>query len=634
MSSPEDKKTKSEPALKLSMREIDKDLKSVPPGPAETAAAANPIIPRPAPTGVTPKEATVKDPTVKDPTVKDAAEKDDSAKDDEAPPISEDGAPISLSDISLAVSEVKMPSLPPGVARPSAPPAARAASRPPPPVPTRKSTVPPPNPIAAPKTPSSKPPPQHRSAAWEHDDASAPMISTTGTPLPVPGTTKPQPTHPSMKPSAPPPARPRPPPRPPVVEEIEAEPDVPSTRASLPAPAAAPASSSRGWMIGAALIAAGTVAYVLSPSRDRQAQPPPVASATVSAEPSATAPPQSPEMLIADFDAAIIDGDLDRASLLADKLGVLAEKDPRVLVRQGRVAVIKADRAWLAERLVASDAGVAAATTDDAAAQSTLAELTTKANALTLDALAAAPEDMQAILARIDALRIAGTPDAADALVIHVIAKRTDPDVAYTLGARDFAAAKPQLVANPPPGLVDLQIAAAANPRLARPQALLAFLLANRGELDAAREMSKGLETPAHPNPLLEPLRAYIASRPPSVASSSTNRTSSYVTAPTSHPTDTAEPPPDEPAAPVAPPMSPAQLVAAGDAARAKGDRGAAQTFYTRALAAAPGNYAALLGLADIEWETGSRNKAVTHYTQIKERFPNAPPRVEERLSQ
>ncbi|MDB4995431.1 MAG: hypothetical protein JWM74_2863, partial [Myxococcaceae bacterium] len=204
--------------------------------------------------------------------------------------------------------------------------------------------------------------------------------------------------------------------------------------------------------------------------------------------------------------------------------------------------------------------------------------------------------------------------------------------VAYTLGARDFAAAKPQLVANPPPGLVDLQIAAAANPRLARPQALLAFVLANRGELDAAREMAKGLETPAHPNPLLEPLRAYIASRPPSAASSSTNRTS-YVTAPVSHPTDTAEPP-AEPAAPVAPPMSPAQLVAAGDAARAKGDRGAAQTFYTRALAAAPGNYAALLGLADIEWETGSRTKAVTHYTQIKERFPNAPPRVQERLAQ
>ena len=384
-------------------------------------------------------------------------------------------------------------------------------------------------------------------------------------------------------------------------------------------------------MVGAALMAAGTVAYVLSPSRDRQAQPPPVATVTVTAEPSVNAPPPSAETLLADFDAAIIDGDLDRASLLADKLGVLADKDPRVLVRQARVAVVKADRAWLAERLVASDAGVAAVLTDDAAAQPTLSALSAKANALTLDALAAAPEDMQAILARIDALRIAGTPDETDALALHVIAKRTEPDVAYTLGARDFAAAKPQLVANPPPGLVDLQIAAAANPRLARPQALLAFLLANRGELDAAREMAKGLETPAHPNPLLEPLRAYIASRPPAATPSSTNRTS-YVTAPVSHPTDTAEPP-DEPT-PVAPPLSPAQLVAAGDAARAKGDRGAAQTFYTRALASAPGNYAALLGLADIEWETGSRSKAVTHYTQIKERFPNAPPRVQERLSQ
>jgi tetratricopeptide (TPR) repeat protein len=388
--------------------------------------------------------------------------------------------------------------------------------------------------------------------------------------------------------------------------------------------------------VGAALIAAGTFAYVVSPSRDRQAQPPPI----VSAEPSAPASPASPDSLLADFDAAITDGDLDHASLLADKLGALAEKDPRVLVRQAQVAVIKADRAWLASRLVVGDAGAATA-------NPALAELVAKSSALTEAALAAAPADTQAILARIDALRLAGNLDATEPLVSQVVATRAEPDVAYTIGARDFVAAKPQLLPAPPAGVTDLQVAAAASPRLARPQALLAYVLAERGELDAAREMSKGLDTPAHPNPLLDPLRAYIASRPALPTPLTTSRPA-YVTAPTAstaptspapsttavasaHPTEVEAP--EEPAAPVVP-QTAAGLTALGDAARAKGDRGAAQTYYTRALAVNPGFYAAMLGLADIEWETGARAKAVERYTQIKERFPNAPARVQERLSQ
>jgi tetratricopeptide (TPR) repeat protein len=623
---------KSEPALKLSMPELANDLKSRPPPPMDAVVKDAPVD--------TAKDAVVKDAVVKD---EAAAAAREALLKDLPPPSSSEHAPISLSDLGFAVQEVKMPSLPAGIARPSTAPsvssAPRGASKPPP-VPTRKSTMPPPLPAAA-KMPSvkpqvmsptgstpppaSKPPPQNRSAAWEHDDASAPKIPTAASrpPPPLP-----------KKSEAPPPPRPRPPPRPvEEVEEVEAE-LLPASRASAAAlkPVAAPttASSSRGWMIGAALIAAGTVAYLASSKPHADVTP-----TTASADPSTVLPAPSLEAMVADFDAAIVDGDLERAADLANKLTAAAEKDPRAVVRQAQVAVVKADRAWLAVRLAAAN---------DEGAKRALDALSTKASELSDAAVAIAPDDTNAVLARIDALRIAGNLEAADALAARIEAKRAEPDVAYTRGALDFAAGQRQPGAAAA-GLVDLQRAAAVSPKLARPQALLAYALAGRGELDRAREMAKSLDTPAHPNPLLEPLRAYIASRPLAASVvASANHMPSYVLAPTASvappPASVASPPgsaavpPDEEEARPTPPATAPGLTALGDAARAKGDRGAAQTYYERALATNPGYLQAMLGLADIEWETGARSKATRRYQQIAEKFPNAPPRVRERLAQ
>jgi tetratricopeptide (TPR) repeat protein len=359
--------------------------------------------------------------------------------------------------------------------------------------------------------------------------------------------------------------------------------------------------------------------YVASPKHRPQPATTPTTTASPSIEPTAAAPP---EVLLAEYDAAIADGDLAHASEIAERLAVTAEKDPRVAVRRARVAVVKADRVWLASRLASPSSAPSAG--DDLVSMLVARELTTlgeQASTLSAAALAAAPDDTQAVLARIDALRIAGKLEDADALVPRVEAKRDDGDVAYTLGALDFVERKSQ-VAGAPAGLADMQRAAAAAPKLGRPQALLAFLLADSGDLDAAREAARGLDSLGRPHPLVAPLRRFIASRstkPAADSAQSAQQPSSAIEVP-----DTPKP--------VTPSTAP-ELVARGDAARAKGDRGAAQTFYARALALNPNSLPALLGRADVEWDTGMRARAAAHYKQIAERFPQAPPRVKDRLA-
>jgi hypothetical protein len=180
-------------------------------------------------------------------------------------------------------------------------------------------------------------------------------------------------------------------------------------------------------MFGVALIAAGTVVYVAVP-RNGATPPAPTASATTSVQ---TVAQPLPEPLLAELDTAFTEGDLDHASELAERLAVTAEKDPRVLVRRARVAVVKADRVWLASRLVSavvssqvvSDGTDASSPEpnagDDLVTMLLARELGTlgqQAQTLSESALAAAPDDTYAVLARIDALRIAGKLGDADAL--------------------------------------------------------------------------------------------------------------------------------------------------------------------------------------------------------------------------
>ena len=93
---------------------------------------------------------------------------------------------------------------------------------------------------------------------------------------------------------------------------------------------------------------------------------------------------------------------------------------------------------WLDSKLVPPDLVDEVKTT-----KATLDELAARATKAANAAVAAAPDDRGAILAKIDALRIAGDSAGARALVTKVIASASEPDVAYALAALDLAEPEP-----------------------------------------------------------------------------------------------------------------------------------------------------------------------------------------------
>jgi len=138
---------------------------------------------------------------------------------------------------------------------------------------------------------------------------------------------------------------------------------------------------------------------------------------------SAVAPldPRAQQFLAAG-DAALLQGDLDGAKESYDKASGVADKDPRVLLPEARLATIRADVPWLKQRLLAP-AGVdvpASAQADITANKAQLDDLAAKAKKAADDAVAAAPDDPSALRVKVDALRIAGDRQAARALVGRV----------------------------------------------------------------------------------------------------------------------------------------------------------------------------------------------------------------------
>ncbi len=94
------------------------------------------------------------------------------------------------------------------------------------------------------------------------------------------------------------------------------------------------------------------------------------------------------QAFLSDGEKAISEGNLDLAQEDFDKASALAERDPRVLLDEARVAAAKADVPWLKLRILSSDA------TDDA--RMTKAQLDDKlarVRKASDEALAAAPND-------------------------------------------------------------------------------------------------------------------------------------------------------------------------------------------------------------------------------------------------
>ncbi len=364
-------------------------------------------------------------------------------------------------------------------------------------------------------------------------------------------------------------------------------------------------------------------------------------------------------------EAALLQGDLDSAKTNFDKASGVAEKDPRVLLPEARLATIRADVPWLKQRLIAPP-GVdvpASAQADVAANKASLDDLAGKAKKAADDAVSAAPDDPAALRVKVDALRIAGDRDAARALVGRVATNASQPDTAYVLGALDLAEI------DPPWSVVleRLRTAAAGEAGLGRARAALAYALARSGDLPQARQEADRLASLAHPPPLVFPLRVFIesaqtnagtdggvaagvGSTPPSVdvskLPSAANPVANGGGGLSSDPrtllsqADTARQKKDFPRARMLYEAALAKnandseaLSGLGDVSHDEKDLQGAEAFYKRAIAANPTFLPALIGLADATWDLGDHPGAQKQYKDITDRFPDGsyPGRVKQR---
>jgi len=372
--------------------------------------------------------------------------------------------------------------------------------------------------------------------------------------------------------------------------------------------------------------------------------------------------------LLTSGEKALADGNLETAKESFDKASALAEKDAHVLLDVARLAAIRADVPWLKSRLLAADAADDIRLTKD-----TLAELSTAAKKAADDAIAVAPDDPAALRTKIDALRIAGDRDGARALVAKVAPSASQPESAYVLAALDLAENEPLWST-----VVErLRVAASAESGPGRGRAALVYALARSGDVAGAKAEVDRLAALQRQHALLPLLRAFADRAKPSTKLDGgvTDLDGGMLAAAT----DAGRRGPHDreargdhggggdPGGPAHPAGDARQLVAQGEAARAKGDYDRAQSLfaaaldrnpndtealsglagiahvrrdlngarasYKRVLSINPSYVPALVGVADVDWESGDRATAMKTYKEIVERFPEGtyPARVKQR---
>jgi len=345
---------------------------------------------------------------------------------------------------------------------------------------------------------------------------------------------------------------------------------------------------------------------------------------------------------------AMADGDLETAQQSFDKASALAERDPRVLLDEARVAAAKADVPWLKLRLLPPDATAEVRTT-----KAQLDERLARARRSADEALATAPDDPAAARAKIDALRLADDRDAARTYVSRVTALADQAETAYVLAALDVAEPAPLWAA----AIDRLRSAAAGEGNAGRARAALVYALAKSGDVAGARAELAKLDALTRSYPCSPNLHALVDLAPPKA---SAERAAAPV-APRGNPNG----PPSQPAAPAAAwtpgsgdgisgeqatamqaasqalkradfsrarriyealvvrnPSDSEALAGIGDVARAQGDATGAIAAYKRALAVNPSYLPALLGVADTEWANGDRSSAQRAYKDITDRLP------------
>lgn len=370
------------------------------------------------------------------------------------------------------------------------------------------------------------------------------------------------------------------------------------------------------------------------------------------AKPAASLAPLDPraQQLLTDGEHAFTDGNLDAAKTDFDKASGIADKDPRVLLDVARVDAARADVAWLAERLAAPGEAHTHARKD-------LDELSVRASASADAALAVAKDDPAELRAKIDALRIAGDLAQARALVakMQTSSIASQPETGYVLAALDLADNAPLT-----PQVLDRLREAAANERnLGRARAALVYALARTGDAAGARKELERLLGLPHQHPLVSDLRALVDRTTQAQASGDAG--SVAVVDVNSLPNggqvgggggggsdprtlnqqaDTARQHGEYARAKELygkvlekSPNDSEALAGLGDCAYAQRNLDNAKTYYRRALDSNNTYTPALIGYADVLWETGDRAGAQKRYKDIVDRLPDTmvPARVKER---
>jgi tetratricopeptide (TPR) repeat protein len=409
-----------------------------------------------------------------------------------------------------------------------------------------------------------------------------------------------------------------------------------------------------GWIVGAVLLAGvGVIAYkVATPYLQ-----------TASKTTTHKALDQRTEQFLTEGESAFREGNLELAKEKFDKASALDEGDARVLLDVARLAAARADVPWLKTRVLPESAE-----DELRAAKQELTDLGATAKRTADAAATAAPDDVPALRARVDALRIVGERDAARGYVTKIIANASQPETSYVLAALDLAEIDPLWST-----VIDrLRVAAAGEGNAGRARAALVYALARSGDATGAKSELDRLAALPTPYPLLPALRAFVARAPagkgPAAAASGSARVAAGgvpSAAPSAVDFESLPRRPvgggggggsasEEPSgggdprdllrqaaaaenrgqfpratklyedAMHADPANSEALAGLGSVSLKTGDYASARSYFGHALGLNPNFVPALVGQADAMWAEGDHAGAVARYKEIVDRFPES----------
>jgi len=341
-------------------------------------------------------------------------------------------------------------------------------------------------------------------------------------------------------------------------------------------------------------------------------------------------------------------GELESAKEQIDKGLGISEQDPEALGARAELEAIRADVEWLKLRLIdPQNKAFIDATERD------LATRLLKAQAA-VEQTAPASQELSAIRARIDVLRMQGKLAAARAEMARLGNNSSTSENAYALVALDLAEAAPDW-----PNVVQrLRAAALGEGALGRVQAALVYALIRARK---PSEASTELERIQTGHPLLAPLKAFVLAAKDAVPAAAVSAAASpRATGATGATHEAASPQStggvrgpstggvrgpstgnfqdklqqarkalalgDAEGADrlytevlSTQPSNTEALTGRADAAKRRGDSARAGKLYSQVLDLNPSYLPAMLGSADYHWQTGDRATALTLYRRIVE---------------